>query len=88
MRLGGCMCPQRYCLTGKRLVSLSFIVDVGREAQSADRPVALQPASGCLVARVLGLGRLSAGIRMSAAGLTVPVALRTWPYTSLPWPGS
>ena len=54
MRLGGCMCPQRYCLTGKSLVSLSFIVGVSREAQSADRPVALQPASGCLVARGLG----------------------------------
>ena len=36
---------------------------------------------------VLGLGCVSAGIRMSAAALTV-VALRTWPYTSWPCPGS
>lgn len=52
--LGGWRCPQWYCLTGKSLVSLSFIVDVSREAQSAERPVALEPASGCLVARGLG----------------------------------
>lgn len=57
-------------------------------AQSADRPVALSQASARLVARVPGLGRLSAVIRMSPAALRVPVGRPTCLCTSSPWPGS